>query len=281
MGSSLVRSFASPDEQRGFPGGALDLITIGQLTFGRETLQPGWRWSKDVRPIAGTERCEFHHVGYQVSGQWVCEDRDGTQVEIRPGDLFDTPPGHDSWVVGDAPCVTIDFQGIADWAARGTGARILTTVVFSDIVDSTALLQRIGDAAWQRLQAQYFENVQSVLTTQGGILVDTAGDGVLARFDSPVAAVRAASALSATAQRLGLQVRAGVHTGEVEQTRDNLSGMAVHVGARVLAQAGPGEVLVTSTTRDLTLDAGLEYDERGAVELKGVRGARVLYALRP
>jgi class 3 adenylate cyclase len=276
----VVTSFASADEHVEFPGGILDLISVGALTFGRETLEPGWRWSKDVRPIAGTDRCEFHHVGYQVSGRWICEDRDGHQVEVGPGDIFDTPPGHDSWVVGDEPCVSIDFQGIAGWAARGVAARILTTVVFADIVDSTALIDRIGDAAWRRLQSQYFENVHSTLAAHGGAMVDTAGDGVLARFDSPVAAVRAAAGIGVAADRLGLQVRAGVHTGEVEQAGDKITGMAVHVGARVLASAEPGEVLVTATTRDLTLDAGLDFDERGPVELKGVPGPRVLYALR-
>jgi class 3 adenylate cyclase len=277
----VVRSFATADDHVEFSGGILDLISMGALTFGREVLEPGWRWSKDVRPIAGTDRCEFHHVGYQVSGRWICEDRDGTQVEIGPGDIYDTPPGHDSWVLGDEPCVAIDFQGIAGWAARGAAARILTTVVFADIVDSTALIDRIGDAAWHRLQSQYFENVHSTLATHGGVLVDTAGDGVLARFDSPAAAVRAAAGIGLAADRIGLQVRAGVHTGEVEQSSDQITGMAVHIGARVLAAAEPGEVLVTATTRDLTLDAGLAYDERGPVELKGVPGPRQLYRLRP
>ncbi|MEP7040194.1 MAG: adenylate/guanylate cyclase domain-containing protein [Chloroflexota bacterium] len=280
MSRSLVRSFLSPDEHREFSSGFLDLITVGALTFGQETLEPSWRWSKDVRPLAGTDRCEFHHVGFQVSGRWVCEDRDGTQVEVSPGDIFDTPPGHDAWVVGDEPCVTIDFQGIADWATRASSARILTSVLFADVVDSTALIDEIGDPAWRRLQAQFFENVQVVLSTQNGSLIDTAGDGILARFNSPVAAVRAATALLLAAERIDLQVRAAVHTGEVEQTSNGLSGMAVHIGARVLAHAGTGEVLVTSSTRDLTLDAGIDYDERGAVELKGVPGARTLYALR-
>ncbi|MDQ2854450.1 MAG: adenylate/guanylate cyclase domain-containing protein [Chloroflexota bacterium] len=169
---------------------------------------------------------------------------------------------------------------MADWATRAASTRILTSVLFADVVDSTALIDEIGDAAWRRLQAQFFENVQTVLSTQNGSLVDTAGDGILARFDSPVAAVRAAAALLLVAERIDLQVRAAVHTGEVEQTSNGLSGMAVHVGARVLAHAGPGDVLVTSSTRDLTLDAGIAYEERGAVELKGVPGARTLYALR-
>ena len=280
MVNTVIRNFDTPDERREFPGGVLDLISVGALTFGREIQQPGWRWSKDIKPIVGTERCEYHHVGYQVRGRWMVEDRDGTQHEIRPGDVYDTPPGHDSWVIGDEPSESVDFQGIAGWASRGAAPRILTTVVFADIVDSTALIDRIGDAAWRQLQAQFLENVQSVLSTWGGTLVNTAGDGVLMQFDSPLAAVRAGSALAVAADRIGLQLRSGVHTGEVERTGDSLTGLTVHVAARVMAEAGPGEIFVTSTTHDLTLDRGLAYEDRGQRELKGVPGARTLYRLR-
>jgi class 3 adenylate cyclase len=280
MPENVVRSFDAPDDTRDFEKGVLDLIKVGSLTFGRETLEPGWRWSEHVKPLAGTELCEFHHVGYQVSGRWVCEDRDGTQVEIGPGDIFDTPPGHDAWVIGDEPCVALDFQGIADWALRATSARVLTTVLFADIVESTPLVERIGDRAWQRLLAQYRENVGVVLSEFAGTLVDTAGDGILARFDSPLAAVRAAIGIGEAADRLGIKTRAGVHTGEVELTSEALTGLAVHIGARVLAQAGPGEVMVTGTTHDLTADAGIGYDSRGSVELRGVSGPRKLYAVR-
>ena len=277
---TVVRRFEDADERREFPGGVVDVLSIGPLTFGLETFYPGWHWSKDVRAIAGTDRCEFHHVGYQLSGRMVAEDRDGTTTEIGPGDVFDIAPGHDAWVVGDEPCTTVDFQGIAGWALRGASTGTLTTILFTDVVDSTALIGRIGNAAWRRLQGQYLESIHAALAQHGGVLIDTAGDGALAQFDSPAAAVRAASAISAAAQRIGLQTRAGVHSGEVERTAGGLSGMAVHLGARVLAQAGPGEVLVTSTVRDLTLDAGLDYDERGSFELKGVTGARTLYAAR-
>ena len=276
-----MRRFEDADERREFSGGVVDVLSIGPLTFGLETLHPGWRWSKDVRPIAGTDRCEFHHVGYQISGRCAAEDRDGTVTEIGPGDLFDMPPGHDAWVIGDEPGISVDFQGVAGWAVRGSPTGTLTTILFTDVVDSTALIGRIGDAAWRRLQGLYIESIHGALAQHGGVLVDTAGDGALAQFDSPAAAVRAAGGISAAAQRIGLQTRTSVHSGEVERHDGGLSGMAVHIGARVLAQAGPGEVLVTSTVRDLTLDAGLEYDERGLFELKGVPGARTLYAARP
>lgn len=276
---SVVRRFDEADERREFEEGFLDLISVGGLTLGRETLRPGWCWSKHVRPLAGTERCEFHHVGYQLIGRWAVEDRDGVQLEIGPGDVFDTPPGHDSWVVGDEDCVAIDFQGIADWALRGPSLRTLTTVLFTDIVDSTGTIARIGDAAWRTLKAQYDEKLSTALTSHGGVLVDTSGDGAFARFGSAAAAVRAAQAIVAGADRIGLPTRAGVHTGEAELKGNTLIGMTVHIGARVMAQAVAGEVLVTSTTRDLTLDSGLDFDEKGAFELKGVSGSRTLYAV--
>jgi class 3 adenylate cyclase len=276
---SVVRRFDEADERREFEEGHLDLISIGGVTFGRETLRPGWCWSQHVRPLADTERCEFHHVGYQLSGRWVVEDRDGFRLEVGPGDVFDTPPGHDSWVVGDEPCVTIDFQGIADWALRGPSLRTLTTVLFTDIVDSTGAIARVGDVAWRTLKAQYDEKVSTALTSHDGVLVDTSGDGTFARFGSAAAAVRAAQAIVAGADRIGLPTRAGVHTGEVELKENSVTGMAVHVGARVMAQAGPGELLVSSTTRDLTLDSGFEFGEKGTFELKGVPGARTLYTV--
>jgi len=278
-GRSIVRRFDEADERNEFDEGFVDLVSVGGVTFGQETLTPSWRWSKHVRPIAGTERCEFHHVGYQLSGRWIVEDRDGFQLEVKPGDIFDTPPGHDAWVIGDEPCVTIDFQGIADWAVRGPSLRTLTTVLFTDIVDSTGTISRIGDVAWRTLKSQYDEKVSAALASHEGTLVDTSGDGSLARFGSAAAAVKAARAIVVVAERVGLPTRAGIHTGEVELKENEISGMTVHIGARVMALAGPGEVLVTSTTRDLTIDSGYSFEEKGTYELKGVSGARTVYAV--
>jgi class 3 adenylate cyclase len=277
---SVARQFDEADERREFEEGFVDVIAIGALTFGRTTLLPGWRWSEHVRPLVDTERCEFHHVGVQLRGRWVVEDRDGTRIEIGPGDVFDTPPGHDAWVVGEEDCVMIDFQGVADWALRGPSFRTLTTVLFTDIVDSTGTIARIGDSGWRTLKAQYDEKVSNALTSHGGLLVDTAGDGVFARFGSAAAAIRAAEVIVSGADRIGLLIRAGVHTGEVELKENSVSGMTVHIGARVMAQADAGEVLVTSTTRDLTVDSGFDFEEKGTFELKGVSGSRTLYAVR-
>jgi class 3 adenylate cyclase len=121
----------------------------------------------------------------------------------------------------------------------------------------------LGDAAWRTLKAQYDEKVSTVLTSHGGLLVDTSGDGVFARFGAPRAAIRAAQGIVSGADRIGLPTRAGVHTGEVELKENTVTGMTVHIGARVMAHADAGEVLVTSTTRDLTLDGGFDFEEKG------------------
>lgn len=281
MLGTVRRSFDQPDSREEFPLGWVELIRVGSLTLGRETLQPGWRWSVHVRPTAETERCEYHHVGVCISGRWVAEDRDGTQTEFGPGDAYDVAPGHDAWVVGDEPSVVVDFQGIAGWgAAPDPAARVLTTVLFTDIADSTAVAEAMGDRRWKVLLAQHLEDVGHLLAAGQGRLVKTTGDGLLATFDQPAAAVRSAAAVVAAGARLELRVRAGVHTGEVELADDDLRGVGVHMAARVMAAADGGEVLVSATTRELVAGSGLELIEKGSYELKGISGPRTLYALR-
>ena len=280
MSDIVVRRFDEPDETVAFVLGRTDIVTLGPLKIGREVEEPGWRWSTHVGPIAGTARCEFHHVGIQLSGRWVCESRDGTQVEIGPGEVFDVAPGHDAWVIGDEPSVAIDFQGIAGWAkAPDEAERLLTTVLFTDIVESTAAAERMGDRHWARLLEQHVEDVRHQLAAHRGHEVKSTGDGFLATFDRPAAAVRCAAAIAESAGRLGLAIRAGVHTGEVELAGDDLRGVSVHLAARVMSAADPGEVLVTSTTRDLVAGTDLAFSEKGSFDLKGISGARILYRL--
>jgi class 3 adenylate cyclase len=276
----IKKNFDSPDARDEVPLGLVELVTIGSINVGRETLHPGWRWSTHVRPIVGTERCEFHHVGIQLSGRWIVEMRDGMQTEIAPGDVYDIPPGHDSWVIGDEPAVNVDFQGVAGWALPpAPGQRLLTTVLFTDIADSTAVAERMGDRRWAMLLAQHTEDVRVLLSTHHGREVKNTGDGFLATFDRPAAAVQAAAAIAGSAGRLGLGVRAGVHTGEVELVGDDLRGVAVHLAARVMEHAHPGEVLVSATTRELLSGTELGFAEKGTFELKGITGARTLYSL--
>lgn len=281
MAGLKIRRFTEPDERVTFDLGHTDVVTVGPITVGREVEEPGWRWSTHVRPIAGTERCEFHHVGIQVSGRLMVETRDGEVGEIVPGDLYDTAPGHDSWVVGDEPSVRIVFQGILGWAkAPDPGERVLATILFTDIVDSTAAAERNGDRAWKRLLESHHEDVRRLLESHRGREVKMTGDGFLATFDSPGRAIACALRISAAAEVHRIAIRAGIHTGEVELTSDDLRGVAVHLAARIMAAAGPGEVFVSATTRELASGAEVEFVDRGSHELKGIRGPRQLYEVR-
>ena len=118
----MVRSFDSPDEVWTLPGGArMELVRLGGVTLGRGTAAPGWRWSKHVKPAAGTELCEIAHVGVILSGREVVRMADGTEVELSPGDAFVVGAGHDAWIVGDEPCVSLDLIGFADSASAPAG----------------------------------------------------------------------------------------------------------------------------------------------------------------
>jgi class 3 adenylate cyclase len=276
---ALKRNFDEADSREEIDLGTVETVRLGSVVVGRETLQPGWRWSTHVKPIVGTEWCEFHHVGVQISGRFVFRMSDGSSVELVPGDVYDIPPGHDGSVAGEEPSVQIDFQGVTGWAMPAVGRRVLTTVLFTDIADSTAAAERMGDRRWTMLMAQHTEDVRHQLSTFGGHEVKSTGDGFLATFDRPASAVQAAAAITASALRLGLGVRSGVHTGEVELADDDLRGVTVHLAARVMDQAAPGEVLVSATTHDLVGGAGLAFTEKGTFELKGITGARRLYRL--
>ena len=155
--------------------------------------------------------------------------------------------------------------------------RVLATVLFTDIVDSTKRAAEIGDQKWKRLLAAHHERTRAVLSRHRGREVDTTGDGFFATFDGPARAVRCAQAIEASVRGLGIEVRAGLHTGEVELAGDQVEGLAVHVGARVAALAGPSEVLVSSTVKDLVAGSGLTFEDAGEHELKGVPDRWHLY----
>lgn len=159
--------------------------------------------------------------------------------------------------------------------------RVLATILFTDLVGSTEKASALGDASWSSLLARHHDAVRRQLARFSGDEIDTAGDGFLALFDGPARAVRCGLAVCDAVRELGLEVRAGVHTGEVERPAgDKPRGIAVHVGARVMSLAGPGEVLVSATTRDLVAGSGLEFEDRGEQALKGVEERRRVFAAR-
>ena len=157
--------------------------------------------------------------------------------------------------------------------------RVLATVLFTDIVGSTARAVQLGDARWRKLLEAHHTLIRRQLVRFRGKELDTAGDGFFASFDGPARAIRCASAISESMGELGLEVRAGLHTGECEVMDEKVGGIAVHIGARVAAEAAPGEVVVSSTVKDLVAGSGIAFRERGAVELKGVPGEWRLFAV--
>jgi class 3 adenylate cyclase len=157
--------------------------------------------------------------------------------------------------------------------------RVLATVLFTDIVDSTRRATEMGDRDWRALLDAHDAVVRAQLTRFRGREVNASGDGFLAMFDGPQRAIRCAMAIRDAVQALGIQLRAGLHTGECEVRGDNIGGIAVHIGARVSALAGPNDVMVSSTLRDLVIGSGLEFDDRGAHDLKGVPGEWRLFAV--
>ena len=118
MGGLASKSFSAADDVRTFDKGRMEVVTLGGATVGRATFDPGWRWSVSVKPVVGTESCQVAHLGYVVAGQMHVVMDDGTEGEARAGDLFEIAPGHDAWIVGDQPCVVIDFQGASRYAKQ-------------------------------------------------------------------------------------------------------------------------------------------------------------------
>ncbi len=153
---------------------------------------------------------------------------------------------------------------------------MLTTILFTDIVGSTEHARSLGDRRWREVLELHNERVRAEVARFHGIEINTTGDGFLAAFDGPARAIRCARAAVESVKALGLSIRAGLHTGECERLDGNLSGIAVHVGARVAAQAQANEVLVSSSVRDLVAGSGIEFRELGSIELKGVGERRLL-----
>jgi pimeloyl-ACP methyl ester carboxylesterase len=207
-------------------------------------------------------------------GRWLAEQIEGARfVELTGRD-------HVPWFdVGDQ-VVTEVREFLTGFREAPEPEKVLATVLFTDIVESTDRARELGDIEWTALLARHHTTVRAVLGQYRGREIDTAGDGFLAAFDGPARGIRCAQAILDALDGIGIPARSGLHTGEVEVVGDKLAGIAVHTGARVAAAAGPGEVLVSSTVRDLVAGSGIEFEDRGLHELKGLDEPRRLFAVR-
>jgi class 3 adenylate cyclase len=204
---------------------------------------------------------------------------DGTRFEVRPGDVFDVPPGHDNWVIGDEPLTTIIWGGWRGWGKPPIGERILTTMLITDIAGSTDRAAAVGDAVWDQLLDRHHALVREVLERYRGTEIDTAGDGFLTMFDGAARAVQSALEIRAAVRDIGLDIRVGVHTGEVEVVPGGIRGLAVHETARIMALGNAGDILVSSTTCEFSADSGFTYVDRGIHHLKGIPAPRRIFQL--
>lgn len=277
-----AKPFSDPDELRATPNVRFKIVGLDEETVGHCSFQPGWRWSTEFGVQLGLASCPIRHLGYSMSGTVRVQMDDGEVLDIGPDTVFGIPPGHDHWVLGDEPWVAIEWgasgRALAE-ALREPAQRSLATVLFSDIVDSTARLDELGDSAWRELLGLHNARVRDRLNVFRGREVKTTGDGFLAVFDSATRAARCALAMTAAVRDLGVEIRVGLHTGEVETIGQDVRGIAVHVAARLLAVAGPSEVVVSSTTRELLEGSMLSLEDMGSHELKGLSGERRLYRL--
>jgi len=234
----------------------------------------------DVRAILPAVRVPtlvLHRTGDRVTRT----EQSRYLAEHVPGARFVELSGidHIPWV-GDADAIVDEIEEFLTGTRHETEIdRVLATVLFTDIVGSTERAAALGDRRWRDLLEGYYSLARRELTRFRGREVDTAGDGFFAAFDGPARGIRCAQAISAGVRPLGIEVRAGLHTGECEVIGKKFGGIAVHIGARVAGLAKPGEVLVSNTVKDLVAGSGLAFEERGAHTLKGVPGEWRLYAL--
>ena len=208
-------------------------------------------------------------------GRYLAEHIRGARFSEYPGDFHESATGADEEVLDE-----IEEFLTGSRQERGID-RVLKTIMFTDIVGSTERAVSMGDRRWHDVLDAHDSAVRGELERFHGQEVKTTGDGFLAAFDGPARAIRCAQAITDKAEDIGLEVRAGLHTGECEARGDDLAGIAVHIGARVGSLASPGEVLVTSTVRDLVTGSGVEFDDRGRHALKGIPGEWQLLAVAP
>jgi class 3 adenylate cyclase/pimeloyl-ACP methyl ester carboxylesterase len=236
----------------------------------------------DVLPLIRVPTLVMHRKDVGAwdirSGRYLADHIPGARFVELPGADFSPASGDQEELFAELETFLADV--VAGKHAGVEPDRVLATVLFSDIVGSSEKAASLGDRSWRELLQRHHELVRRELERFRGQEVDTAGDGFFASFDGPARAIRCGCAISEAMPELGLEVRIGLHTGECELVEGKVAGIAVHTGARVAANAKPGEVLVSSTVKDLVAGSGLAFEDRGQHELKGIPGAWHLYAVQ-
>jgi class 3 adenylate cyclase len=253
----LAEHMASYFRASASPGAAGAIMRMNREIDVRHVL-PAIRVPTLILHRTGDQRIEVEHSRYLAQ-----HIPDAKLVEF-PGDM------HSPWLGARDEVVDAIEQFLTGTRRAHDAERRLVTVLFVDIVGSTERAAALGDNPWRELLMAFYTTVREVLRLYGGREISTAGDGFLAAFEGPARAIRCASAICDRVRPLNLEVRCGLHTGECEIVGNDLAGIAVHIGARVAALAGPGEVLVSQTVRDLVAGSGLTFEERGTHSLKGV-----------
>jgi class 3 adenylate cyclase len=227
---------------------------------------------RDVLPAVHVPALVFEIAAYPEATRFLADRLPLAEVVSLPGE-FRTP-----WVPGGERTADELIRFAHELHAQAAGLdRVLATVLFTDIVDSTAMSAEFGDARWRETREAHDRAVRANLARFRGREIKTMGDGFLATLDGPARAVRCATTIAQAVRPLGIDVRAGVHTGEIELDGDDVAGLAVAIAARVSSMAGPGEVLTSQTVKDLTAGSGLTFEDAGEQELKGVPDRWRLY----
>ena len=275
-----IRDLGEPEAVVTYPLGVTYQVRLAGTVVSHHVLQPGWSWEAHAQPQAGTASCGLYHRGVVLSGRMGVRTDEGEEVVIAPNQVFDLPPGHLTWVEGDEELVMLDWAGGAGFDVQpGESARVMATILFTDMVGSTAQARKAGDAAWKRTVAMHDDVVRTVLVRFGGREVETAGDSFLIVFDGAERAIRCGLGLVEALAAIQVRIRVGIHSGEVELTAEHARGVAVHVAARILDEARSGEVLVSGTTRDLAEGAaGLAFEPRGRYRLRDLEREHDLFA---
>jgi class 3 adenylate cyclase len=255
--------------------------------FERASMSPGMALSlweaiqrvdvRDVLPSISAPTLVLHHADSPIPAAGG-----RSMAELVPGARYVELPGRDHLPgAGDPEAIAGEIEEFLTGARAGAGPdRVLATVLFTDIVDSTKRAAELGDSAWRQLRERHDALVRSQIGRFRGREVKQTGDGFLASFDGPARAIRCACSIDEEARELGIELRAGLHTGECELIGDDLGGLAVHVAARVGAEARPGEVLVSGTVKDLVMGSGIDLTDRGVHDLKGVPGEWRLFGVQ-